>query len=489
MVKIFSADDVKNALKDLGPVVGLGVNAFPRTGIIGLVSDYQIVCIQDSSDLEAIKRKVSLKSVKGDFGGKVEKLNTLSLLKHNRVQEYLGSLARGTHVFVYRSSRQIEAIVDQLGLDLLSNRSGVRDVFENKWEFRRLGARVGLPLIAGEQMLIDDFDEDVFRRMQQKLGKRLVFQITDYSKGGGIGTFFVSDIEKFREFHGFVQRRRAAGRNLRRVNVTRFIEGESASINVCVTRHGILTSRVQRQIVDVREVVGYYGRSGVFCGHDWGERYSERIQRRAQKLVKNLGELMYKNGYRGIFGIDLVANRETDDVQMVECNSRYTGAFPVYTMLQKKAGEIPVDAWHLLEFAGVEYDMDFAAVQRSYEQVKTGAQLILHNLERAWVAVRGDVKAGVYRINKPSAISHQSSLEWVRDGFSLEDIQGEDEFVFTDGVPYKNVRLKPGARIGRVIFRRTVMEDEGNQLQPEVKRAMKEFYKMYRLQKIKRDKD
>lgn len=483
MNAINSHEDVRKVLLDCGEIVGLGVTAFPRVGINSLVDDYQILCIRESTDLDLIRKKIKVLSVKKDFGGvSVEKLNTLALLRLKPVQDYLSSLGKEKAVFVYKSSKRIEKIVDQLGLKLLSNRSEVRDVFEDKWEFRKIGARAGLEMISGEQLKIDDLTKEAFLNLQEKLGKKLVLQITDYSKGGGIGTFFVSNENDLGEFQGFVGRRREAGRDLRKVNVTRFIEGESASVTGCVTRHGILTSLVQRQIIDIPQVVGYKGRSGVFCGHDWGERYSDKIYRGARSLTSRLGEYMYGKGYKGVFGVDLVVNHETGEVRIVECNPRYTAPFPVYSMLQEEAGEIPMDAWHLLEFSGKEYEMDFGKTQKRLEQEKTGAQLILHNLERAWVAVRGEVKAGVYRMTGVDPVS----LEWVKDGFSIEDIKNENEFVLTDGVPYKNLRLKPGARLGRVMFKRTVMEEAEDRLKPEIRDAMVALYSLFKLEKIKR---
>lgn len=488
MRKISSINDVKRSLKDVGSVVGLGVNAFPRAGIANLVNDYQILCIQESSDLEFIRKKIKTISLKGDIKGRVNKLNTLSLLRHGEVQKYIESLGRNVNLFVYRSSERIEAIADKLGVRILSNRSKIRDVYEDKWEFRGLAEKAGLRIIPGEQMMIDQFGAELFEDMQKKYGPKLVFQITDYKKGGGIGTFFINHLKDFEKFHGYVKRRRKDGRNLQRVNVTKFIEGESASINGCITRYGVLTSLVQRQIVDVRGVVGYYGRSGVFCGHDWGERYSEEINKKARKLVKDLGELMRDGGYRGIFGIDLVVNRSTNEVSMVECNPRYTGAFPVYSMMQAENGEIPMDAWHLLEQAGVDYEMDFDEVQKSYYQVKWGAQLILHNLERAWVKVGGEVKPGVYQLRRVKSKGHIVNEEWVRDGFTYQDLKSEDELVLTDGVSKQGMKLKPGARMGRVIFKREVMKNEENELQEEVRRAMIDLYQRFKLEKVKKKK-
>ncbi|OGY16930.1 MAG: hypothetical protein A2785_02225 [Candidatus Chisholmbacteria bacterium RIFCSPHIGHO2_01_FULL_49_18] len=481
MRTIQSVEDVQEALQGLRPVVGMGVTAFPRIGVVNLLPNFELLCILDSTDLSWLKRTVKVTSVKRDFTGRVEKLNTLALLQLRSTQRYLRSLGEHPSLFLYKSSKKIEELADRNGYRLLVNRSDVRDVYEDKWEFRRIAREIAFPLPAGEQLPIDDFSRDVFGKLQEKLGTDLVFQITDYSKGGGVGTFFVSDVKGFDAFIGFVGRRRQAGRDLQRLNVTKRISGESASISGCVTRYGVLTSRIQRQIVDVPEVVGYHGRSGVFCGHDWGERYGSTLEGKARSLVCKLGEQMFARGYRGIFGLDLVVNRSNDEVWPIECNSRYTGAFPVYSMLQEQAGAIPIDAWHLLEFSGVEYRMDVGAVQRSYDQAMTGAQLLLHNLERRNVTVRGSVKPGFYRLTGPGLVN----IKWVRGGYSVADLESDLEFVLTDGVPRAGELLKPGSRIGRVIFKRNVMEDRGNQLQPDIRQTMKSLYRLYKLEKSK----
>jgi hypothetical protein len=492
MVVIQSIDDVRGALGGLGPVVGMGVTAFPRIGVVNLLPNFELLCILDSTDLSWLNRTVRITSAKRDFAGKVGKLNTLALLRLPSTQRYLRLLGEHPSLFLYKSSKKIEELADRNGYRLLTNRSDVRDVYEDKWEFRRIAREIAFPLPAGEQLSIDDLTRNVFGKLQEKLGTDLVFQITDYSKGGGVGTFFVSDIEGVDAFLGFVGRRRQAGRDLQRLNVTRRISGESASISGCVTRYGVLTSRIQRQIVDVPEVVGYHGRSGVFCGHDWGERYGSTLEGKAKSLARKLGEQMSVRGYRGIFGLDLVVNRNSGVVWPIECNSRYTGAFPVYSMLQEQAHEIPMDAWHLLEFSGVEYRMDVGAVQRSYDQALTGAQLLLHNLERSKATVRGAVKPGVYRMTGPGPAwpaGRLVNIKWVRGGYSVADLESDSEFVLTDGVPGVGELLKPGSRIGRVIFKRNVMEDRGNQLQPDIRKTMKSLYGLYKLEMSKQRYD
>jgi len=478
-MKISSLEDARLLLGGVGPIVGIGVTAFPRSGLIGLVPDYQIVCISESKDLVEMRKRVKVVSLKGDLkGGAVGKLNSLALLEHVAVRDYLSNLEEEAGLFVYKSSERIEKVVDRLGFRLLSNRSAVRDMFEDKWKLREMGRAMGMPLIDGDQLLIDELDDKRFGEYQRLWGEKLVLQITDYSKGGGVGTFFVKNTEELGEFLGFVERRRLVGRDLRRVNVTRFIEGESASVTGCVTRYGVLTGVLQRQAVDIREVVGYKGRSGVWCGHDWGGRYAPSLQHKATTLVRQIGEIMASKGYKGIYGVDLVVNRETEEVVMIEINSRYTGAFPVYSMMQQQAGEIPIDVWHLLEFLGVPYEMDFEEVQEGYWQVKQGAQLVLHNLKRAWVEVEGEVMAGVYSFNG-------EGIKYEREGCDYGDLRSDNEFVLTDGVPARGEKLKPGARIGRAIFKRPVMVENKEELQPDVAEAMERLYVLYQLKRTK----
>ncbi len=489
MISISSLPEARNALHGIGKVVGLGVNAFPRVGIIPFLDDYQIIAITETADLSIIRRDVSVVTVNGDFRGRTKKLNTLSLLQHQKVQQQLKKQSKGTGVFIYKSSKRIEEIVDRLGLKLLSNRSEVRDSFEDKWKFRQLALIAGLPIPAGAQLLIDEFTPEWYATARKAYGSQLVIQITDYSKGGGIGTFFISSLEDVREFHAFVSRRRKAGRDLQRMNITTRIDGESASISACATRHGILVSRVQRQIVDVHDVVGYHGRSGVFCGHDWGNRYGDAIQKEASKIAQDVGKLMFSKGYRGIFGVDLVVNQHTGDIHLIEVNSRYTAAYPVYTMMQLAHDEIPLDAWHLLEFSDIEYEMDFDEIQQLYERPKVGAQLILHNLERAWVNVGGSVKAGVYSFrSNAKGQKLKSDLEWVREGYRFQDLKSESEFVLTDGVPKRGSKLKPGARLGRLLYRREVMQDDRNELQSEIKGSVQALYSLYGLKRVTKKK-
>jgi len=81
------------------PVLGIAVSAFTRTGPAFLLPNYGIICLQDTSDLEAIRKKCKVYCLESDFGidlAKLKKQNTSSIMKIPQVSSLLKSMGKGT---------------------------------------------------------------------------------------------------------------------------------------------------------------------------------------------------------------------------------------------------------------------------------------------------------------------------------------------------------------------------------------------------------
>lgn len=437
-------------------VVGVGVSAFQRSGLGYILPDYEILSLLETSDLAAIRQVCPVTVIGG--GERPEKLNTSSILKLNWVRNWLDA-RKPLNLFVYKAATPLDPIVADLGVHLLSTPGWIRKPLEDKKVFREEAGKAGIKIPRGENLPISDLTETKWDGLKQKYGEGLVFQLTDYSTGGGQGTFFVnnrSDWQKFWEFTNSPEREK----KLEFVNVCERLTGRAASITGCATKHGVVTGILQTQIIDQPELVGFRGRSGVWLGHDWHVSFSGIVQLNAEKLCQKWGEHIYKKGYKGIFGLDVVVN-ESDEITAIECNSRYTGAFPVYTMLQLSQGEMPLDVWHLAEWLGLDYEMDLPAVQAVSRRPKPGAHIILHNLAEKETKINNQIKAGVYKNN-----------QFIRPGFSLLDIQSDDELVLCDRIPNRGQTVKPAERMGKLIFRRRIIDDQGNLL-PEIRQVVK----------------
>ena len=451
------------------------MTAWTRTGQSFLLPNYQIISLFKTADLAAIKKQCPVYCLEEE-GESVEKQNTSSIMLQPKAYSFLKSFGTGASLLLYKSSPKVEKICQELSINILSSPSWIRDPFEDKKEFRVLGKKAGLKLIPGETLLIDDLNKKRFKHLVKKYGPELVFQLPDYKVGGGIGTFFIRQRADWREFLGFVDRRRKKGKKLVWLNITKFIKGTTASISACVTKQGIICGLVQIQLVDVEEARAFKARSGVWVGHDWGwKSFSPKVQQKAEKIAKTLGAFMHKKGYKGVFGIDLAID-EQDEVWPVECNARYTAAFPLYSMMQSLNNEPNFDTFHLLEHLKIDYEFDLKALQKVYYQPKQAAHLVMHNQERKWVRVDGDLKAGVYKYIKEKLI-------WQRPGFSLQDLKDEDEFCLCDRAAIKGRVLKPGERLVRVLFK-TKIALSCNRLNTWASGVCQAVYKEYKLKVI-----
>ncbi|MBU2052219.1 ATP-grasp domain-containing protein, partial [Patescibacteria group bacterium] len=440
-------------------------------GLGYLLPNYKILSLLETVDLPAIRQVCPVTTIVGGLGGEYpQKLNTSSILKLPKVQQWLGE-RKPVNLFVYKAATPLDPIVVELGVRLLSTPGAIRKPLEDKKVFREEANLAGIRLPRGQNLALNKLTKAKWDQLKQAYGEQLVFQLTDYSTGGGQGTFFIDKQEDWTKFWEFTKSQDCK-KELHFVNVCQRVSGRAASITGCATRHGVICGILQTQIIDQPELAAMEGRSGVWLGHDWHIRFSDKAQLNAESLCQTWGEHIYKKGYKGIYGLDVVVT-DDDEIVAIECNSRYTGAFPVYTMLQLNQHETPVDVYHLLEWLGVDYDLDLAETQAVSRQPKQGAHLLLHNLEREWATATRVVQAGVYSFTA-------SGAKYLRPGFSLLDINSDDEFVLADRIPTETMVIKPAERVGKLIFKRQIIDDTGRLL-PEIRTLVKAVYDMFEL--------
>ncbi len=480
---------IKNFFPKKSQTVGIGVTAFPRAGIGYLLPNYKILSIIETVDLDSIRQLCPVISLEKTLKTTPpEKFSTSSLLSQPQSLDYLNGLKKDgkVNLAVYKASTTVDALVLEKGFNLLSTPGRIRKEYEHKKYFRTEAEKAGLKLIPGRSMRVEKLLKlAVFDKMRQEYGEKLVFQLTGYSIGGGRGTFFINGKKDWLNFKEFIE---STGQRIVKytgVNVTRFIKGKETSVACCATRYDTLVGVLQTQIMSQPEVSPFISRNGVWNGHDWHLNFSSQAQTEAEKIAKTWGNYIYKQGYKGIFGLDLLVEEKTDKVWPVECNSRYTGAFPIYTMMQLNSGELPLDVYHFLEWFGVKYEIDPVKTQQLLRQPKKGAHLVICNMERRFVLVAGKVKGGVYKTFKDN--KGELRIKWLRPGFSLLDLKSSDEFILADRAPEQYMILKPAERIGRLIFKKQIINEKGEIL-PETKEIIQLIYNLFELTPIQKPK-
>ena len=438
MQKIRNLEGLKERLwKVKTPVVGVGISAFNRTSLDGYLPCYSIICAKNSRDLEILQRDFKIISLEKIPPKERISRNPVNMLKQKEAKKFLEKLNK-PYLLFYRVTEKLERVCDKNGWGLIGNRSSV--FFDNKVRFRRVMEELDLPLIPGEVLKVNELNYDSLS------GKYGQFAIQLQKESGGKGTFFIRGGEDFEKCTKKIGGKFADSEVL----ITKFIHGPSPSITGCVTKHGVLYTDLQYQLLDIPEVMNTKVGSGIFCGHDWtsSDDFPSRIKKQAYEYAEAIGNYLKGRGYKGIFGLDMIM--EDGRVYVVELNPRLLGSFPVLTMAQELNREPLLIGFHILEFLNEDYEIDLKEVNRLIKKPKRGAQLILFNKHKQFAENKKSLRPGIYVVEGDEII-------YLRPGYKLSDLKQKNEFIITDGVPFENTVFKPHGRILKILTLEKIM--------------------------------
>ncbi len=443
-----------------GTLVGLGVTAYPRSGLSGLVPGYRIACIRRTGDLPALRRAAEVFCLEEAAGSPLpEARDTAALLAHPLTRRYLAGLQQPVFLLLYQSSFEIERLAAQRGWRVVANPAALRLRTSDRAFFQRMVASLGLPAVPGRIVSFERFQERPYQSWAREMGPRLVIQLPDVLRGGGRSTFFLSRAED----HGRLRERLGSGqwqgRRLRRVSVRAFVEGEPCSVTSCIYGHLAFVSPLQRQIIDPPWLGGVVS-NGVFGGHSWGGvSWGRELEAEARRQGLAAARVLASMGYRGVFGLDLLVDRDRGRVVPVELNPRLTGAFPVLTQLEASQGVVPLELLHLRSFLDPSKTAKHGLPATTQPGSIQGAHLLLF---------RGG--AGALRSPSPRAGLYAwypgtKRARWMGEAADLEEIRGERQVILADGPPLEgggpSAEADPLERIGRLVFSESVLKPDG----------------------------
>ncbi|HLE48409.1 MAG TPA: ATP-grasp domain-containing protein [Patescibacteria group bacterium] len=459
-------------------IIGIAPNAFSRVVASEYFPNFSIICFKNRGETDYIAKDIEVLCIEKEYPREgIEKTNAREILRIPQVQDYI-SKKKDPRLLLYKPTKGVEAIADEKNWKLLANSWTVKYEIENKLAFREVLKKAGIEAITGETVLYDQLDENLFVKMLDRYGPKIVFQIAEMTAGGGTGTAFLENLSDFRKFKEKFDMKKDQFTAIENVNVTKFKEGVPSSIAACATKHGVLVGRIQSQVLDIPDVRILSEGSGLFCGHDFSYgSFGSDLQEQAKTIAKKFGMYIYNTmGYKGIFGIDLITNPEEGKVYPIECNPRFTDAFPVLSEMYSKNGIVPMDVFHILEHLGVEYDLDVSKMNDLYDKsVNVGSQILLETKTDDWTKVERDMKAGVWNFDG-------SEIKFVKEGYRFEHLENQNQFLLTEGVPFKGSIYKPGARILRVVFARSILE-KAKELKGDIKLLIENIYEKIDLQK------
>ncbi len=464
--RISDTDSLKSYFSGIGKrIIGVGVDAINRIGPEEYLPKYSMVVLQNTLDLPQIEAEVRIFCLERESLAERSTLNrnSDSLLASQTVQDYIDKYTNPV-VMVYKSSAAIEQLCREHNWEIAFASSELKDTLENKTGFRSLLSKLGLTTPGSLNI---DYKQMDYDQLNAKLGPNLVIQVPDSS--GGKGTFFAGDEQSVQQskikIRHFLENEKQLPAT---VLVSEFVQGMVVSLTCVTTRWGTWCSNLQQQLIDIPQT-NHKTSNGVFCGHDWSASGSinASLSSRAIAEARKFGDTIYKMGYRGYFGLDLILDEQNGKVQLIECNPRFTGVLPTLDMIQSAQNKLPFIALHLLEYLGSEdLAVDFDSIQNSLTEPKNGAHLIF-NSKNTPTRMGFKIQPGVYTIEA-------NELKYLRPGYKVRHLQNDAEFILTE-FPDEFTVVKQDSRIGRLITR-SAISTGNNQLNGWADRISQLFY-------------
>lgn len=408
-------------------IAGLGLAPWPRLGPEQWIPHYKIASLYgwDLHGRSDVPEVIAL-SDRGDVP-QLERLNTASLLKTPEFQKILQEDLAGYAFLPYKA---VTIPPELSSRKFMMVEPSFTELFENKVEFRKLfDGSIRFPGYRIYDRAELPRDEAGFAVVA---GGRQAFVIQDEQLSGGKGTFIVRDYQTYCDALAVLEQLSKH----RRVVVSDAVKKpRERTIQGCVTKHGVFTGPLQRQIVHNPLLANVTVPTGdKWCGVQiYAEDQGSELHKVAQYIAQTIGEELSTRGYRGIFGVDYLLG-EDGVLYTLEVNPRITGVTPLLAALYRGDEGVPFYLLHLLELGGYNYEI----TDETAAFTKNGALLIVHSLENHPVRITALPRSGTYRVEA-------GLLVWQRENIALHDLR-EGEWVIQEYLP-PTMTVQPGGRI------------------------------------------
>lgn len=322
-------------------------------------------------------------------------------------------------------------------LAYLMNSPTIAHAYENKRYFRDEFADL-IRMPEYEIRYMNELDKAAaYRDLHEEFGS---FVLQDEESSGSKGTYVIHNhddyIDAVRSLKKF-----SRGRT---IVVSKFVKGEVSSIQVCVTKYGIFSGGLQRQLVDSKYLCNTKLDGATrWCGGEIGTDYPDIVQHQAQEIATIVGSELSSHGYKGIFGVDLIVTPE-NELYAIEINARLTGYSHIISGMQLLEGKIPFMILHMLELGNFKYEVtDLEALPSNGRYKKPVSLLIVNNpLEEDFILKKA-VKPGLYRYR-------DGVVSFVKEAYTLEALKGEDTMLIMSRYN-EGEAVEKGKRILKII--------------------------------------
>jgi len=417
---------VNDKLKDT-PLFFFSRDSERSLGLESVLENYFIAAVESnyiSHSLAKVKQD-GIKVTQED-GDVLRTDSTLELVKNQKVQEWIRQKAPNKfYAQFFHFNQPAVAVLENLGGTVLNVSADLNRKFEGKLSQYKVFEENSIPT---PKAIITSVSEVTWDSLKTGLGTDK-FVIQEDRAHTGTGTHFI-DSES-----GLLYIQKQLDGNT--VKVSQMIEGHSYTINGCVTKKGVFVAGLQYQITGIKDLTPGKGST---IGNDWTHGYrsvTPEMRTHIFEVTKKIGEVMQKDGFRGLYGIDLVV--KDNEYFVIEINARQTANIPMQTKLELKQNLVPLALINLAEWLDIDFEMN-ANTELSLIE---GSQIFLRSKSDGFT-VKEQLKSGIYRLQSDNAANKRieeqgewkmdqviyideeqdKPLIWQKDGYCIDFIEG-----------------------------------------------------------------
>lgn len=366
------------------------------------------------------------------------------LLGHKEVVDLIAP--RGGKALFLMFDEKTERLAGEAGLEVAFPSAALRHRLDSKIVTTRLADEAGVPSVPNVLGRASSYEALRGLADGAGLGERLVVQ-TPYGDSGHT-TFFISSGDDWGEHEASL-----VGEDLK---VMRRIDPREAAIEGVITRHGTLVGPLMTELTGFPELTPY---GGGWCGNDvFATALTEEHRALARRYTQLMGERLRQEGYLGYFELDFLADMDSGEMYLGELNPRVTGASSMTNVTAVAYGDMPLFLFHLLEFMGVEYEIDVDELNAGWAQpgaIDEWSQFILKDTADKTELITAAPRSGIWRLDDAA----HGGIRFRRRATDWHTVADEDEAFYLRIAEQGGYRY-PGADIGILVTRGRLQTDD-----------------------------
>ena len=348
------------------------------------------------------------------------------LLSHKEVIDRIERDGAGGKVCFVMFDADTERLAEELGLQIILPPAALRHRLDSKVVTTQIADEAGVPSVPNVLGRAGSHAEVLALAAGAGLGDDLVVQ-TPYGDSGKTTFFIAAERDWDRNAKDLVDQE---------LKVMKRIRCRATAIEAAITRCGTVVGPAMRDLTGHPELTPY---RGGWCGNDmFPDALSPEHQRLARELTQRLGDRLGKEGYRGFFEVDYLADIDSGELYLGEINPRISGATPMTNVTAAAYADMPLFMFHLLEYMDVDYEIDIGEVNERWghsQSVDLWSQVIIKETDDRVELVDEAPRTGVWRMDEDGAVAFgRPGTDWhslhdESEGFFLR-VTGPGDYVY-----------------------------------------------------------